>query len=76
MSTVYPTPYVEIGRTYAALRRGGSPQARARAELGLSDERGKVLEARLRAHVRPRFDRCAAHVPAVLAAGGYPVLAR
>ncbi|WP_293682843.1 hypothetical protein [uncultured Phenylobacterium sp.] len=76
MTTVYPTPYVEIGRTYAALRRGGATQARARAELELSDERGRVLEARLRAHVRPRFDRCAAHVAAVLAAGGYPALGR
>ena len=76
MSTVYPTPYVEIGRTYAALRRGGATQARARAELDLSEARGRVLETRLRANVRPRFDRCAAHVAAVLAAGAYPVLPR
>lgn len=70
--------------TYAALRYGGASRARAEALLAitpdeaLSQERifnvarpGKALD-----RMRPRFARHRAHVAAVLAAGGYPVLAR
>ena len=84
MDTAYPTPYVEIGRTYAALRHSGASQGRACAELGLAADRGRQLEALFRVPrpgqgvdaARPRFARCAAHVAAVAAAGGYPVLRR
>lgn len=70
--------------TYAALRYGGASRARAGALLAitpdeaLSQERifnvarpGKALD-----RMRPRFARHGAHVAAVLAAGGYPALAR
>lgn len=70
--------------TYSVLRHSGASQARACAELGVSSGRGLVLEALL--HVarpgagcdreRPRFARHDRHVADVLAAGGYPVLAR
>ena len=84
MSTSYPTPHVEIGRTYAALRHSGASQGRACVELGLAPERGRQLEARFRVPrpgqsadaARPRFARCALHVAAVAAEGGYPVLRR
>ena len=84
MSTAYPIPHVEIGRTYAVLRYSGASTARACAELGVPAERGRQLEALFRVKrpsqgadaARPRFARCAAHVAAVRAAGGYPVLQR
>ena len=84
MSTAYPIPHVEIGRTYTALRYGGAPEARARAELGLSAAKARELEALFRVQrpgptgdtTRPRFARSAEHVAVVLAAGGYPVLCR
>lgn len=76
--------YVEIGRSYAALRLAGAPPLRACAELGLKPEAMQPFETRLRTPkpgegcdaVRPRFARCRSHVAAVLRAGGYPVLAR
>lgn len=65
---------------YSVLRCGGASHARACAELGVSSGRGSVLEAqfsrRRSEDPRPRYARCARHVRAVLAAGGYPVLTR
>jgi hypothetical protein len=69
---------------YSVLRFGGASQARACAELGVSFGRGAALEARfLRRRtgvgpdaMRPRFARHERHVAAVLAAGGYPAIAR
>lgn len=70
--------------TYAALRYGGASWARAGALLAITPDEalsqeqifnvarpGKTLD-----RMRPRFARHGAHVAAVLAAGGYPVLAR
>lgn len=72
------------GQAYAALRHGGASQTRARAELALSAESAAALEARFRIRrpgqgadaMRPRFARHQAHVAAVLAQGGYPVIPR
>jgi hypothetical protein len=80
----YLSSYVEIGRTYAALRQGGASRSRAGLELGLSTDEQHQLEALFRVRrpglgcdaVRPRFARCAQHVAAVQRAGGYPVLRR
>ena len=80
----YPSSYVEIGRTYAALRQSGASSRRAGLELGLSVAELHQLEALFRVRrpglgcdaVRPRFARCAQHVAAVRRAGGYPVLSR
>ena len=84
MKPTLPTPHVQIGRTYAALRYSGASEGRARIELGLAPRRGRELEAMFRAprpgdradRERPRFARCAQHVAAVKAAGGFPVLCR
>ena len=70
--------------SYSVLRHGGASQARACAELGVSFGRGEVLESLFRGvrggsgadAMRPRFARHAQHVAAVLAAGGYPAIAR
>jgi hypothetical protein len=75
MKPAYPITYVEIGRTYAALRWGGASQGRAGAELGLSPAVLPDLEARFRWR-HARRPRDAAHVKAVLRAGGYPALDR
>ena len=84
MKPTLPTPHVQIGRTYAALRYSGASDRRAWTELGLAPRRGRELEAMFRAprpgdrsdRERPRFARCAQHVAAVVAAGGFPVLRR
>jgi hypothetical protein len=78
------TSHVQIGRTYAALRYSGASESRAWTELGLAPRRGRQLEAIFRAprpgdrsdRERPRFARCAQHVAAVAAVGGFPVLRR
>jgi len=75
MKPAYPHTYVEIGRTYAALRWGGASQGRAGAELGLPPASVPDLEARLRWR-HARRPRDGAHVRAVLRAGGFPVLPR
>lgn len=66
---------------YAALRHGGAPPARARSELQLSKRTGWELEQLFQRRKwghsraqRPAFARHDAHVKAVLAAGGFPVL--
>lgn len=68
---------------YAALRHGGAPAWRACAELGLPVKRGERLEKLFQARrgggpddaMRPRYAKHGRHVAAVLAGGGYPVLA-
>ena len=75
MKPAYPITYVEIGRSYAALRWGGASQGRAGAELGLAPAVLPDLEARFRRR-ETRRPRDAAHVRAVLAAGGFPALPR
>lgn len=70
--------------TYAALRYGGASQARARAELAITPDHARKLEAvfnvprpgKLMDRMRPRFARHEAHVSAVLAGGGYPAIRR
>jgi hypothetical protein len=82
MSTGYAPDGVKIGRSYAALRWGGASQERARLELGLSAPRARELEAlfsvrhpgRDGSPMRPAFAQHDAHVAAVAAAGGFPVL--
>ena len=70
--------------TYAALRYGGASQSRAQAELAISAGEAHCLErifkvvrpGKMLDRMRPRFARHADHVAAVLAAGGYPAIAR
>ena len=67
--------------SYAVLRYEGAPPPRARDELGLGAPAAQRLERLFQARagggtdpMRPAFARHAAHVKAVLAAGGYPAL--
>ena len=84
MEPTFNLTYVEIGRSYAALRLSGAPPERACAELGCSSEAMRPFERRLAAPkpgeggdaVRPRFARCGAHIAAVMQQGGFPVLQR
>lgn len=84
MEPTFNLAYVEIGRSYAALRLSGAPPERACAELGCSSDAMRPFELRLSAPrpgegcdaVRPRFARCAVHVAAVMRQGGFPVLSR
>ena len=68
--------------SYAACRRGGAPPERARQELALPPARAARLERWLLSKSggpqsqRPRFARHEAHVGAVMALGGFPVLRR
>jgi hypothetical protein len=68
-------------KSYAALRHGGAPPDRARAQLGLKPAVAARLEKMFHAKagggadaMKPRFARHAEHVAAVLKAGGFPVL--
>ncbi|MBU1377212.1 MAG: hypothetical protein KKE02_09975 [Alphaproteobacteria bacterium] len=73
-----------ITSTYAALRYGGASQDRARAELAITPGEAHMQErifnvarpGKMLDRMRPRFARHEAHVAAILAAGGYPVLRR
>jgi hypothetical protein len=84
MSAAYPITYDEIGRSYAVLRQGGAPPARAQAELALGPLAARQIEARFRrarsraGHEagRPAFARDATHLAAVAAAGGFPEVGR
>ena len=67
--------------SYAACRFGGAPPDLVRVQLELPTETAAELERLFRrrpgggAHaMRPRFARHKAHVQAVTAEGGYPVL--
>jgi hypothetical protein len=66
------------GAAYAALRHGGAPPERARAQLSLGRGQAIKLEALFRRRrdfpMRPRFCRHDLHVEAALAQGGCPVL--
>jgi hypothetical protein len=68
--------------SYAACRHGGSPPDLVRVELELPAEAAVRLERLFRGQrggggdaMRPRYARHEAHVRAVAAEGGYPVLA-
>ena len=68
--------------SYYACRHGGAPPGLVRVELDLLAETADRLERLFRARpgggadpMRPGFARHGAHVGAVLARGGYPVLA-
>ncbi len=85
MRTSFQTyPPAAIGQAYAALRRGGASQARARAELAIGDDQAVWLEGvflrsppgRGMDAMRPRFARHDRHLAAVLAQGGFAALGR
>lgn len=68
-------------KSYAVLRYEGAPPPQVRAALGLPEAAAARLERLFQAKsgggsdpMRPRFARHAAHVAAVAAEGGYPVL--
>lgn len=68
--------------SYAASRHGGTPPDLVRIELDLPAATAARLERLFRAKpgggadaMRPRFARHSAHVRAVIAEGGYPILA-
>lgn len=71
-----------ITSSYAVLRYGGASQARARAELAITPLQARQQETifnvprpgKMLDRMRPRFARHEAHVAAILAGGGYPVL--
>ena len=78
-----PSPHLQIptSASYAALRYQGVPPPQARDALDLPEATAARLERLFLARpgagpdpMRPRFARNAAHVAAVLAQGGYPVL--
>lgn len=80
-STSHSIPFASA--SYAALRHEGLPPRRAQAELGLAEGRARNLERLFLARtgggvdpMKPRFALHDAHVCAVLAAGGYPLLRR
>jgi hypothetical protein len=67
--------------SYAALRYEGAPPPLAQAALDLSPATAARLERLFKARpgggadaMRPRFARHSAHVRAVLAQGGFPIL--
>lgn len=69
--------------SYAVLRQGGSTPEAARALLDLPNATAARFERLFRARtgggpdpMRPAFARHTAHVRAVLAEGGFPVLRR
>jgi hypothetical protein len=82
MSRSTPSAAPATSAAYANLRYEGFPPPRAQAELGLAEGRAAKLERMFLNRPggpqsqRPRFARHAAHVSAVLSAGGFPVLRR
>lgn len=67
--------------SYAAFRHGGAPPDLVRVQLELPTETAERLERLFHVRpgggadaMRPRFARHEAHVRAVMAHGGYPVL--
>jgi hypothetical protein len=79
--TPNPSSATLASASYAALRYQGLPPPRAQAFLGLSGETVARLERLFLARsggkvdpMKPRFARHAAHLRAVLAEGGFPVL--
>ena len=70
-----------VSASYAACRFGGAPPGLAQVELELPAETAAALERLFRRRpgggtdaMRPLFARHRAHVRAVTAQGGYPVL--
>ena len=81
MPSTSPDQATLASASYAALRYEGIPPPRVREALGLPEATAARLEQLFRARpgggtdpMRPRFARHAAHVAAILAEGGYPVL--
>jgi len=81
MKPFKPPSVTLAAASYAATRQGGTPPDLARIELDLPVEMAARLERLFRAvpgggpdAMRPRFARHAAHVCAVMAQGGFPVL--
>jgi hypothetical protein len=75
-----PSPSLPTA-SYAVCRHGGAPPDLVRVELDLPAEAAARLERLFRARpgasgdaMRPRYARHEAHVTAVNAQGGYPVL--
>jgi hypothetical protein len=81
MKPFKPPSMSRLGASYAVCRHGGAPPDLARVELDLPPEAAARLERLFRARsgasgdaMRPRYARHEAHVGAVIAQGGYPVL--
>lgn len=82
MKPFKPPPKSFTSAAYAASRHGGAPPGLAAVELALPAETAAELERLFQrrpgggpGRMRPRFARHAAHVAAVMAAGGYPAIA-
>ena len=82
MGTHIPPSATLTGAAYAALRHGGAPATSAAAQLGLEPVRAQRFEQLFirRAGggedpMKPAYARHGRHVDAVLAQGGFPVLA-
>jgi hypothetical protein len=82
MTTTSRERFTPASASYAVLRHGGAPACRAREQLGLEPETAIRLERLFHARpgsgvdrMRPRYARHDGHVEAVMAQGGYPVLA-
>jgi hypothetical protein len=70
-----------MSASYAVCRHAGAPRELAAVELALSPDAAEHLERLFRGRsgggadpMKPGFARHAAHVRAVLAVGGFPVL--
>jgi len=81
MKPFNPPSFALVAASYATSRHGGAPPDLVQVELDLPPETAARLERLFRARpgggadaMRPRFARHAAHVRAVVALGGYPVL--
>ncbi|WP_372785053.1 hypothetical protein [Phenylobacterium sp.] len=81
MKPFKPPSWSLASASYAASRHGGAPPDVVRVELALPAETAARLERLFRARpgrgmdaMRPRYARHEAHVRAVVAQGGYPVL--
>jgi hypothetical protein len=82
MKPFSPPISILTSASYSACRHGGAPPELARVELELPPETAERLERLFKARpgggvdaMRPRFARHRSHVEAVMAEGGYPVLA-
>jgi hypothetical protein len=81
MKPFNPPSFALVAASYSTSRHGGAPPDLVQVELDLPPETAARLERLFRARpgggadaMRPRFARHAAHVGAVVALGGYPVL--
>jgi len=81
MKPFKPPSFALAAASYAASRQGGAPPELVRVELELPAETAARLERLFQSRpgggadaMRPRFAHHGAHVRAVVAQGGYPVL--